>query len=256
MNRLDAEELVSIIMPVYNCEKYLEESITSVKKKTYKNWELIIVDDDSTDKSWNEIEKNTKGYEDKTKIIHLEKNKGAANARNIGLTHSTGKYIAFLDADDIWQDNKLEVQIKFMKENNYDFTYTAYTYLKGKNTKQVKKIPSKLTYNQALKNTIILTSTVLINTEKINIKLLVMPDIKRGQDTATWWGILKQGNTAYGLDKRLTVYRRRKDSLSFKKKIALKRTWNLYRNVEKFSIIQALYYYTFYAWNAIKRRIE
>ena len=107
MNRLDAEELVSIIMPVYNCEKYLEESITSVKKQTYKNWELIIVDDDSTDKSWNEIEKNTKGYEDKTKIINLEKNKGAANARNIGLTHSTGKYIAFLDADDIWQDNKL-----------------------------------------------------------------------------------------------------------------------------------------------------
>ena len=249
------KELISIIMPVFNCAKYLEETITSVKKQTYTNWELIIIDDASTDNSLEEIKKNIVGYEKKIKTIHLPENKGAANARNIGLTHATGNYIAFLDADDIWIENKLEEQIKYMQKNDYGFTYTSYTYLKNSSKKCVRKIPPKLRYKDALKNTVILTSTVMIDIRIIDKKLLQMPDIKRGQDMATWWQILKQGNTAYGLDKRLTIYRRRKDSLSFRKNIALKRTWNLYRNVEKFSLLKSLYYYTCYMYNAIKRRI-
>ena len=249
------KELISIIMPVFNCAKYLEETITSVKKQTYTNWELIIIDDASTDNSLEEIKKNIVGYEKKIKTIHLPENKGAANARNIGLTHATGNYIAFLDADDIWIENKLEEQIKYMQKNDYGFTYTSYTYLKNSSKKCVRKIPPKLRYKDALKNTVILTSTVMIDIRIIDKKLLKMPDIKRGQDMATWWQILKQGNTAYGLDKRLTIYRRRKDSLSFRKNIALKRTWNLYRHVEKFSLLKALYYYTCYMYNAIKRRI-
>ena len=256
MNNIEnPKELISIIMPVYNCSKYLEETITSVKKQTYTNWELIIIDDASTDNSWEEIKKNIVGYEKKIKTIHLPENKGAANARNTGLAHATGNYIAFFDADDIWIENKLEEQIKFMQENNYGFTYTSYTYLKNNSKKGVKQIPPQLHYKDALKNTVILTSTVMIDIRKINKKLVQMPDIKRGQDMATWWQILKQGNTAYGLDKRLTIYRRRKDSLSFKKNIALKRTWNLYRNVEKFSLLKSLYYYTCYMYNATKRRI-
>lgn len=249
------EKLVSIIMPVYNCEKYLDESIKSVKNQTYKNWELIIIDDDSTDNSWEKIEKNAKRYEDRIKSIRLFENKGAANARNTGLELAKGDYISFFDADDIWKENKLEEQIKFMQKNNYAFTYTSYTYLKKNSKKEVKKVPSKLNYKDALKNTVILTSTVIIDIRKIDIQLLVMPNIKRGQDMATWWQILKQGNIAYGLDERLTIYRRRKDSLSFRKKIALKRTWNLYRNVEKFSILKSIYYYLCYMYNATKRRI-
>ena len=256
MEKNIVEELVSIIMPVYNCEKYLKESITSVKKQTYTKWELIIIDDASTDYSWDEIEKNTKGYdENKIKCIHLTENKGVANARNIGLEIATGNFIAFFDADDIWKENKLEEQINFMKKNNYAFTYTSYTYLKEDSTKNVRKIPQKLNYKNSLKNTIILTSTVIIDIKKISKKLLIMPDLRRGQDTATWWQILKQGNIAYGLNKRLTIYRRRNDSLSFKKLVALKRTWNLYRNVEKFSVLKSYYYFMLYMWNAIKRRI-
>ena len=256
MNTLNNQEkLVSIIMPVYNCGKYLTESITSVKKQTYTNWELIIIDDNSTDNSWEQIKKNVIGYEQKIKCIHLQQNQGAANARNTGLANATGNYIAFFDADDIWQEDKLQQQIIFMKKNNYAFTYTSYTYLKNGNKKMVKKIPPKLTYKQALKNTVILTSTVIIDISKIDKKLLKMPNIRRGQDMATWWQILKKGNIAYGLDKRLTLYRRRKDSLSFKKEVALKRSWNLYRNVEKFSRLKSLYYYIFYMYNATKRRI-
>ena len=182
-------------MPVYNCGKYLTESITSVKKQTYTNWELIIIDDNSTDNSWEQIKKNVIGYEQKIKCIHLQQNQGAANARNTGLANATGNYIAFFDADDIWQEDKLQQQIIFMQKNNYAFTYTSYTYLKNGNKKMVKKIPPKLTYKQALKNTVILTSTVIIDISKIDKELLKMPNIRRGQDMATWWQILKQGNT-------------------------------------------------------------
>ena len=249
------EKIVSIIMPVYNCGKYLNESIKSVKNQTYKNWELIIVDDASTDNSWNEIKKNQKGYEQKIKSIHLSENKGAAFTRNTGLEVATGDYIAFFDADDIWEENKLEEQIKFMQKNDYAFTYTSYTYLKKGSKRGVKKVPTKLNYKDVLKNTVIFTSTVIIDIRKINKQLLVMPNIRRGQDMATWWQILKQGNTAYGLDKRLSIYRVRKGSLSVKKNIALKRTWNLYRKVEKFSILKSIYYYVWYMYNAAKRRI-
>lgn len=117
MNTLNNQEkLVSIIMPVYNCGKYLTESITSVKKQTYTNWELIIIDDNSTDNSWEQIKKNVIGYEQKIKCIHLQQNQGAANARNTGLANATGNYIAFFDADDIWQEDKLQQQIIFMKK--------------------------------------------------------------------------------------------------------------------------------------------
>lgn len=247
--------LVSIIMPVYNCEKYLKQTIESVKNQTYSNWELIIVDDASTDNSLKIIQENTQDCTQKVTIIQQSKNQGVAIARNTGLELAKGNYIAFLDSDDIWKENKLEQQLEFMQKNEYGFTYTFYTYLRENGLKDIKKIPEKLNYKQALKNTAILTSTVMIDTRKINKELLKMPNVRKGQDTATWWQILKHGNIAYGLNKKLTVYRRRSDSLSFKKTSALKRTWNLYRNVEKLSVIKSSYYFLGYAGNAVKKRL-
>lgn len=249
------EELVSIIVPVYNCEEYVKETIESIENQTYKNWELIIIDDNSTDNSLKIIKEKVKENKEKIKYIHLTENKGVAIARNTGLEIAQGNYIAFLDGDDVWKENKLEEQMQFIKQNDYGFTFTSYTYLKENGNKDVKKIPKKITYKEALKNTTILTSTVIIDTNKIDKKLLVMPNIRKGQDTATWWQILKNGNTAYGLDKRLTLYRVRNNSLSFNKVKALKRTWNLYRNVEKFSVLKSSYYFLHYMWNAALRRI-
>ena len=186
-------EKVDIIMAVYNCEKYIKEAIISVKKQSYTNWNLIIIDDKSTDKTLDIIKDTIIEVKQKVKIIKLKEHKGVAKARNIGIEESKSQYIAFLDADDIWDKEKLKKQIQFMKTNSYNFTYTRFCYKKEKREKIVGIFPKSLNYKQALKNTFILTSTVMINTKEINKELIKMPDVK-SEDTATWWQILKDNN--------------------------------------------------------------
>lgn len=247
-------EYTDIIMPVYNCEKYIKEAIESVKKQTNKNWRLIIIDDFSTDKTIKEIGNSIKDIKEKVLLIKSNKHNGVAETRNIGIKKSTNKYIAFLDADDIWKNEKLEKQINFMKASKYSFTYTQYTYLKGKKEKIVKTFPNKLNYEQALKNTYILTSTVVIDTTKIPKEYIYMPNIE-SEDTATWWNILKNGYIANGLKENLTKYRITKKGLSSNKLRNLKRTWKLYRKQEELSFVKSLYYFINYIFNAIKKRI-
>ncbi len=251
---IDKEELVSIVMPVYNCEKYLKDTISSVKSQTYLNWELIIVDDCSCDMSLNIINKEIEDIKDKVKLVCLKKNLGEAKARNRAIKETKGRYIAFLDSDDIWDKEKLKKQINFMKENNYYFTYTYFSYLKEDRIRKILKIPDKLDYKKALKNTCILLSTVIIDTNVIDKDIIVMPNVKQGADTATWWSILKRGYVAYCLPEYLTNYRVRKDSVSYNKIIASKRTWKLYRNIENMNVLKSLYYFSFYAFNAIRKR--
>lgn len=245
---------VSIIIPIYNAENFLEDTINSVKNQTYKNWELILVNDKSTDNS----KKIAKKYLNKNiKWIDLEENSGAAIARNKGISAATGDYLCFLDADDFWDEDKLEKQVKFMEKNNYDFTFTSYQFVDEKGAKNGKKVivPIKINYKEALKNTTISTSTVMFNMKKLSKEDIYMPNLRRGQDTATWWKVLKKIDYAYGLKDVFSYYRRTKGTLSSNKIIALKRTWNLYRNVEKLSVLKSLYYFMFYCLNAIKRRI-
>ena len=247
-------EKVDIIMPVYNSENYISEAIESIKKQTIHNWRLIIIEDGSTDNTINIIKQVIKDIEDKVTLIQLEGNTGVANARNVGIDKSTNRYIAFLDSDDIWKKDKLEKQLHFMKENHYHFTYTCFTYLKKGKYKNVKEIPQSLNYEQALKNTFILTSTVMIDTENIAKDDIKMPNIK-SEDTATWWNILKKGNIAYGCKENLTIYRITQNGLSSNKFKNLKKTWNLYRKQEKFSVCKTIYYFINYVINAIKKRI-
>lgn len=247
-------EYIDIIMPVYNCKDYIKESIQSVKKQTNKNWRLIIIDDFSTDNTIQEINNSIKDIKEKVLLIKSNKHNGVAKTRNIGIEKSTNKYIAFLDADDKWQENKLKNQINFMKKNKYSFTYTQYTYLKNKKEKKVKTFPNSLNYKQALKNTYILTSTVIIDTTQIPKEYIYMPNVE-SEDTATWWNILKKGHIANGLKENLTTYRITKKGLSSNKLRNLKRTWNLYRKQEKLSFIKTIYYFINYIINAIKKRI-
>ena len=247
-------EYTDIIMPVYNCEKYIKESIESVRKQTNGNWRLIIIDDLSTDNTIKEINDSIKDIKEKVLLVKSDKHNGVAKTRNIGIEQSTNKYIAFLDADDKWTENKLEEQINFMKMNKYGFTYTQYTYFKDKKEKKVKTFPNSLNYNQALKNTYILTSTVIIDTTQIPKEYIYMPDVE-SEDTATWWNILKKGYIAKGLKENLTIYRITKEGLSANKFKNLKRTWNLYRKQEKLSYIKTIYCFTNYVINAIKKRI-
>lgn len=250
--------LISIVVPVYNAEQFLNDTIKTVINQTYSNWELIFVDDLSTDKSLEIISK----YKDKTKdkrikIIKLNKKGMAAGARNKGIEEAQGKFICFLDADDLWNKDKLLKQLDFMNKNHCAFSFTGYEFTNEKGISNGKKVfvPKTLTYKQALKNTTIWTSTVMFNMNLLSKNDIFMPNVKRGQDTACWWKVLKKVYVSYGINEILSYYRRTNNSLSSNKIKALKRTWNLYRNVEHLNIFYSFYNFIWYCFNAIKRRV-
>lgn len=251
------KELISIIIPVYNASKFILDTLDSVVNQTYKDWELILVDDLSTDNSCEIIKSYQKDHKNlDIKLIKLKEKGMAAGARNKGIEIAKGRYICFLDADDSWNNSKLEKQLKFMNNKKCAFSYTGYEFAdETLKTLGVKvKVPTELTYNQALKNTIIWTTTVMFDTKLISKELIKMPNVK-SEDTATWWKILKAGYIAYGLDEILAYYRRSEGTLSSNKIEAIKRIWNLYRNVEHLNIFKSIYCFCFYAINTVKKRI-
>ena len=247
------DDLISIIIPVYNAEKFLDETINTVLNQTYKNFELILVNDGSKDKSVDVIKKHN---DKRIKLIDNKNNKGAALSRNDGIRKAKGRYICFLDADDLWNKEKLEKQISFMKEKECAFSFTGYEFANENGIPNGKKvfIQKKLNYKSALKNTTISTITVMIDTKKMDKDLIYMNNVK-SEDTATWWNILKNGYEAFGLNEILSFYRRSDGTLSSNKIEAIRRIWNLYRNVFKLGFFYSLYNFVFYAINAVKRRI-
>ena len=250
-------ELVSIIVPVYRAASYIAETIAMVERQTYKNWELILVDDASPDNSAEVIADTIEHMsKDRIRLIRKEKNEGAAKARNTGLDAAGGRYIAFLDADDIWLSQKLEKELSFMKEKNAAFAFTAYEFgdEKAQGTGKIVAVPEKLTYKKALSRTVIFTTTVMFDTEQMPKELMRMPEVA-SEDTATWWKILRAGYTAYGLNEVLAIYRRPPKSLSSNKFSAMKRIWYLYRREEKLSLPVSIYCFCLWAVRATLRRI-
>lgn len=247
---------VSIVVPVYNAAAYLEKTAEMVRRQTYADWELIFVDDHSTDGSRLILEKLA-SQDDRIVLMGQEAGvKGPACARNLGTQHAAGRYLAFLDADDIWREDKLEKELAFMEEKDAAFVFTAYEFgdENAVGTGKVVRVPERLTYKKALSRTVIFTSTVLFDLTKIERELLYMPDVK-SEDTAAWWQILRAGYTAYGLDDNLVIYRRPKKSLSSNKAAALSRIWNLYRKQEKLPVLKSAWYFCFWALRATLRRL-
>ena len=249
------KNLVSIVVPVYNAEKFIIDTIKTVEEQTYQNWELILVNDCSKDNSAKIIEEKAK-ENNKIKLVDLKQNGGAANARNVGIDTAKGQYIAFLDADDLWQKEKLEKQLEFVKEKKCAFSFTGYEFAdeQGVGNGKVVKVPQTMNYKQALKNTTIFTTTVMFDMEKINKEDIKFIKIK-SEDTATWWRILKKQYIAYGLNKNLSLYRRSQGTLSSDKVEGIRRIWHLYRKQEKLNIFYSFYNFCFYAINAVMRRI-
>lgn len=246
--------MISIIIPVHNAEKYIADTIKSVQSQTYTDWELILVDDLSTDNSVEVIRPFLK--DERICLICLEENIRAAGSRNRGIEVAKGEYIAFLDADDLWLPDKLIKQLAFMEENNAAFSYTAYEFgdEEANGTGKIVNVLEKMNYRQALSRTIIFTSTVMFDMKKLKKEEIFMPNVP-SEDTACWWQILRSGYCAYGLNDVLTIYRRPATSLSSNKKVALWRIWNLYRNVEHLSIPYSAWNFVFWAFRATIRRM-
>lgn len=249
------DNLVSIVVPVYNAGAFIEKTIRMVLAQTYTRWELLLVDDGSSDDSRSKIEAYCK-KDDRIRLIAKARNEGAAQARNTGIENAKGRYLAFLDADDIWLPEKLEKELQFMEENNAAFAFTAYEFgdEEGRGTGKTVKVPKRLTYKEALSRTVIFTTTVIFDLAKIEKSMVKMPDVP-SEDTATWWKVLRNGYTAYGLDQVLAIYRRPAASLSSNKMVAIRRIWNLYRKEEKLSLAASIRYFIGWAVRAVWRRI-
>ena len=248
--------MVSIIVPVYNAARYIAETIEMVNAQTYKDWELILVDDASKDDSVAVIENIIKSQGKRIRLIRKNKNEGAAAARNSGIDAASGQYIAFLDADDIWKPEKLEKQIHFMEEKEAAFSFHSYEFgdENAKPTGKIVRAPETLNFRQALSRTVIFTTTVMFDIDRIGKEIIHMPQVP-SEDTATWWRILKSGYIAYGLDENLAIYRRPKKSLSSNKLLAVERIWFLYRNIADISVPESIFYFVGWAVRATFRRI-
>ena len=250
------QELVSIIIPMYNAEKYIGQTIKSILTQTYKNYEIIIVDDNSTDKSVEVVSKLISQENSKIRLISDQKLGTAARARNCGIKAANGRYICYLDADDLWKPTKLEKTIALLNKRNGAFAFTAYEFGDefAKGTGKIVRVPQTLSYEKALSRTIIFTSTVMFDMKKISKEEIYMPDIK-SEDTASWWKILRSGYTAYGLNENLVTYRRLEKSLSSNKIEAIRRIWFLYRKQEKLPLLKSIICLFGWAYRATFRRL-
>ncbi len=250
-----SDELVSIIVPVYNAENYIRDTVLSVLSQSLSDWELILAENGSMDNTV-EVLRELEKKDERIRVLILGENTGAAKARNEGLKAARGRYIAFLDADDLWKSEKLERELEFMREKNAAFVFTGYEFgdENAKPTGKIVTVPETLNHKQAMKNTTIFTSTVMFDTKLIEKEKLFMPVIK-SEDTALWWQILREGYLAYGLNENLVLYRRPAKSLSSNKIEALRRIWNLYRNWEHLNFFKSVWYFINWAVRAVGRRI-
>ncbi|SKB86246.1 teichuronic acid biosynthesis glycosyltransferase TuaG [Lachnospiraceae bacterium] len=253
--------MISVVVPVHNAGRFICDTIRSVISQEYQDWELILVNDHSADDSVEKIRFFIEDYEkqgqpEKIRLLDTGDGKGAANARNVGIDAARGRYIAFLDADDIWEPEKLRMQLEFQEKIGKAFTFTGYEFADedGVGIDRIVRVPLSINYSQALKNTTIFTSTVMFDMNVLSKEQIHMPEVP-SEDTATWWKVLKSGYSAWGLDRPLTLYRRSSGTLSSNKKVAIQRIWNLYRNVEHLSLVKSAWCFIFYAVHAVGRRI-
>jgi len=240
---------------MYNSEKFIGNTIQSALCQTYKFWEMIVVDDCSNDESVSLVEKISKN-EPRIKLIKLTKNIGAAMSRNAALEVSNGRFIAFLDSDDIWHCDKLEKQVSFMLERKIPISFTSYELIDEDGISKNHTVYSvdKLNQLDYLKNTIIGFSTSMINTEYTGRKFR-FTDIRTRQDTSLWITLLGEGYAAYGMHNVLVDYRIHSNSISSNKYKSAKQVWNLYFNIHKLGFLKSVYCFVFYLYNAIKKRI-
>ena len=251
MKLLKKKELkVSIILPNYNSSKTIKATINSVLNQTYKNWELIIVDDNS-DKITKSILSKYKKFK-KIKIFYSKKNKGAAYCRNLAIKKSKSYYVAYIDSDDLWGKNKLSLQIDFMQKNNYFFTYTNYkTFKINKLKKNTIILPNKFNFESFVKNTSISTSTMVVKRSVANS--IKFSNTKICEDYYYKCQLLKRIGNAYCYPVCLTEYQIRRDSLQSIRIRNIYWIWKINKSLNHFNILKNLISIFFISFNSLKK---
>lgn len=241
-----SKPLVSIITPCYNAEKTITETLNSVLAQSYPNWEMIIVDDSSTDGSA-EIIKERMSKDSRIKLYHTSSPSGSpALPRNIGIDNAKGEYIAFLDSDDVWFPDKLQVQVDYMDRNNCDLSYSFYEKMSwdGYRNNRIIRTRSEVTYNDLLKSNAIPCLTSMIRKSVIgNTRFKSIPQ----EDFCFWLDILKKGVVGRNIGVVTALYREAKNSRSANKVDMFKGYWNVIRNHQSISLLPSLYYMGTYA---------
>ncbi|WP_318641756.1 glycosyltransferase family 2 protein [Flavobacterium ardleyense] len=239
--------LVSIIMPAYNAEKYIEQAIQTIQNQTFTNWELLIVDDLSTDTTV-KIVKHACAKDRRISIQQLNQNSGTGVARNTALQKAQGRYIAFLDADDLWREDKLEKQLAFMQANNYPFCFSHYDLISSDGIETGTQItaPDTLSFSNMFTSNWIGNLTAIYDSEKVG--KLTIDNARKRQDWTLWLDILRKVPLAHAIPESLAFYRIGDQSVSSGKVALLKHNYNVYRKFHKLSIFASLASMVLFLW--------
>ncbi|MFN8352855.1 MAG: glycosyltransferase family 2 protein [Spirosomataceae bacterium] len=250
--------MISIITPAFNAEKYIQRAIESVLSQTYKDWEMIIVDDLSTDKT-TQIVSEYVLQDNRIKLITSTHKLYTSGARNLGISVSSGSFLAFLDSDDFWDVNKLTLQHNFMESNEYDFSFTTYQKVdsEGNVIKNPIKARKRVDYNDLKYSDPIGCSTVMLNVKNIN-PIYFNEKYFYQEDYVLWLDILqKHTRFAYGLDICLGFYRIHSKSKSFNKLKMAFHMWDvLYKDYFKWNIFQKIYFFLYYSCSGIIKNLQ
>ncbi len=252
---MDAKPLVSVIIPLYNCEKYLPEALDSLVAQTVPDWEAILVDDCSADCSAAMADAYA-ARDPRFRVFRQPENGGAAKARNRALENARGRFIAYLDSDDYWMPEKLERQLGFMRDRRIGACFTSYeTVNEDGDHRNYVHVDAEVGYHRFLTKPPTCSHTVMFDTAVVDRSLLVMPDIRKRQDAATWLQVIKAGHRLHGLDEVLAANRKRAGSLSSNKLSAVRNTWMLYRQIERLWLPYAAYCLFWQMFHATLKRI-
>lgn len=242
-------------MPAYNSEAHIAEAIASVEAQTLANWELCVTDDSSTDRT-RELVAMMAADNPRIRFFEQSTNQGAAHARNRSLAEARGRYVAYLDADDIWLPAKLERQVAFMRECGCGFSCASYEVIgeDGGTLGRTVAMPVASDWWGFLTNNYLQTVGIMADLERVDRALLHMPDMRRRQDAATWLQVLEAGHVCYGMPEVLCQYRRTSGSLSSNKVKAARGTWYFYRQAAGLPLLQACFCFARYAALAVWKR--
>ena len=241
------EGLVSVITPTYNCARFIGETIEAVQAQTYAQWEMVIVDDCSTDHT-KEVVDAYIAKDSRIKYRCLESNSGAAVARTVAMQYAEGEYMAFCDSDDLWMPDKLEKQLAFMKETGHAFTCTAYEQIdeESRSLGRVIKPKEKCDYDRLLLDCPVGNSTVVYDVSKMG--KFEVPDIRKRNDDALWLRMLKKEQYIWGMGDVLMRYRIRQNSISSNKLKVIRYHWILYREIEHLSVPRSVFHICYWCF--------